>query len=811
MVEFYSGRVVAVTFANTENSFYIMKVRLDQADGGEGVVTTVRGNVQSLPIQVGSWFGFEGEWQTHKQWGEQLVITKAPVLKNGFDSPTASKFLVSNGVNPKTVLLLQNHLKDDFVPALSDVQKLQDIPGMTVFTATFVKTKWAEVLSWFAAVDMFDGLGVSKALSKKIMSKFGDEAVLYAKTNPWKFVQVDGFDFSSADLIAEKHGLDLTCYDRVVGATLHTIKNQKGMGHLYVSSGDVVNTVMDFCPATSPQEIAKALKELVKDSLVIVDKVPGTNANAIYEPWFHLSEDYSADLLIERTRTAKFSPEQEINYIKRLAAIGPKTALVASNSSSTLREVAGAAVDEWCSMTHLNLSKTQREGVVNALIEPISVLTGLPGTGKSTSMKVAVKVLQDAGVSFLLIAPTGIAAKRLASVTGATASTVHRAFGAKGSEQGSEREATYNGFLQESAATISSDGSSEAWGYSENNPHPAEVVLVDESSMVDQALMYRLMTCTSKTCRLVFIGDAAQLPSVGPGNVLRDMISSDIFPVVNLVDIFRQQDTSGIVTASHAIHRGEVPDLQNMKDFVFLPLQFEDECLTTILKISEKLYNTRQNFQVITSRHMGTVGVTNMNSRLRELLNPQVDGVAEMKFKDWSIREGDRVMVVRNNYKLDIYNGDIGKISKIDKAAREVEIKIHGPPVITVRIGYNDISSHLRLAYATTTHKVQGLEFDTIVMPFVDSFSHQLQRNLLYTAVTRAKKRVIIVGHQSAIQKAVLNSREDSRNTLFVDRMRKYLLTSTQTDTTVDTTTEAHYVQHPPSTDTEPSRVTGAP
>ncbi len=781
MAEFFSGRVVAVTFANTESAFYIVKMKLDREDGEEGTTVTVRGNIPAIPIQVGSWFGFQGAWQTHKQWGEQLVVKKAPILKNGLDAEAVTKLLLAQGLNPKILLILKNHFGDQLVPALSDIEKLQEAPTVTKFNAIFIKSKWDEIVSWFATVDLFEGLGVPKNIVTKVQNEFGSETAEIMKTNPWKAIQVDGFTLEHADAAALKFGLDLTDFNRNIGAVLHVVKNQKGMGHLYSSSGEVLEGVQKICPASSTHDIASAIKLLNNEGHIVIDTIPETSSRAIYEPWFHHVETYTAEKIVQRMETAKLSADKELEYIKKLGTIGPKTLQTASIDNVTLREVAETAVHEWCEMTSLNLSQNQREGVVNAIVEPVSVLTGLPGTGKTTSLKLAVKVFQDAGVSFLLIAPTGIAAKRIASVTGAPASTVHRAFGAKNAgKDGEGREAGYTGFLSETSTTISSDGSDEEWGFNENSPHPAEVVFVDESSMVDQSLLYRLMSCTSPTCRLVFIGDAAQLPSVGPGNVLRDLINSKLLPVINLVDIFRQQDTSGIVTAAHAVHRGDVPDFKNNKDFVFLPIDYEDEILSAILKLSEKFYTTRQNFQVISSRHMGTLGVTNLNLKLRELLNPGQEGLTEMKFGDWNIREGDRVMVVKNNYKLEIYNGDIGKISKIDKKSREVEIKIFGPPVVTVRMSFSDIISHLRLAYGTTIHKCQGLEFDNVIMPFVDSFAHQLQRNLFYTAITRAKTRVIIVGHASAIHRAVGNNRESYRNTLFIDRLLKQRLTTSE-------------------------------
>ena len=326
------------------------------------------------------------------------------------------------------------------------------------------------------------------------------------------------------------------------------------------------------------------------------------------------------------------------------------------------------------------------------------------------------------------------------------------------------------GVVGDSKSSIKSDGSGEAWGYSDAK-HPAEIVVVDESSMLDQSLLYRILVSTSEKCRLVFVGDAAQLPPVGPGNVLRDLVNSKVVPVVALTDIFRQEDTSDIVYAAHEIHRGRTPKVENPSDFSLVPLSDESDVLNSICKISDKLYSRRENFQILSPRHAGTVGVTSLNTRLRDLLNPKVSGLQEVRVGQDTMREGDRIMVIKNNYKLKVYNGDVGKISRINIKLKEVEVKIHGVTPIFITFSFKEVPVYLRLAYACTVHKAQGLEYEYIVMPIVESFGRQLQRNLLYTAITRASKKVILVGTKTALSKAIANDNEDQRNTLFLERL----------------------------------------
>jgi exodeoxyribonuclease V alpha subunit len=395
-----------------------------------------------------------------------------------------------------------------------------------------------------------------------------------------------------------------------------------------------------------------------------------------------------------------------------------------------------------------------------------------------------VKVLQDADVGFLLLAPTGIAAKRMNSLTGAPAHTIHRAFGAKGWNKEGDREATYVGVTGD-GGSLGSDGSTEQW---EAQDHPAQVVIIDESSMMDQHLLYRVLTCTNPKARIVFVGDAAQLPSVGPGNVLRDLLETELLPTVALTQIFRQEDTSDIVIAAHDIHAGRVPELSGSGDFLLVPKKDDDDILAQIVGLAKRLYEGQArrkeknlpplSFQVLSPRHAGTLGVTNLNERLRSLLNPKSPGLQEMRLGREVVREDDRVMVVKNNYELGVFNGDVGKVSRLDRKNRRVVVKLHGPPVVEVSFEFRDAPRYLRLAYCQTIHKMQGQESDIILMPLITGFRHQLQRNLLYTAITRARKKVILVGHRQALAMGVMNNRPDARNTLFPERLLQAFDTS---------------------------------
>ena len=789
---YYSGRVHSVVYEDATQAFYILKMVLDTdtvrsedtndwlarvlKDDRRGFVT-VKGSIPGLSVSVGSWFGFEADWENHKERGPQLSIRRAPVFKGGWDADTAVKVLTANGVSDMLCLRLRSHFGEDFLKAMSSVERLLEVPGVDKFAANHLVQRWNAAQAYFRTLGFLNDLGLPPGLIRQVWQTFKDDAETVLSENPWALVQVDGISFRQVDEVATRLGLDPFSPNRTRGAVLYCCKNNRSFGHLYLTTDQVLSGVSEIMAESNAQDVAASLANLHKDNLLVIDKEARPGTLAVYEPWFHGIEKESTNLLRSRKDTASYlsgSLDKDA-YLQRLAVMGPSSRAAAE--SGDLLATVTATVEDWASGEQLKLSDAQKGGVINALLEPVSILTGLPGTGKTTSLKAVVRILKDCEIPFLLCAPTGIAAKNLGARTQARSSTIHRAFSAK-IKKDDAREAGYSGIVGESDLSKSGTGEDEVWGYGLEQPYPADVVVVDEASMVDQQLLYRVLSCTAPTCRVVFVGDSAQLPSVGPGNVLRDLIASKQFPTTSLVEIYRQKDKetggvreiSGIVKAAHSIIRGEVPETK-AEDFRLVETESEDEGLKIILRLAEKLYEKRENFQILSPRHAGTLGVTNLNARLRELLNPNSPGLQEIKLGGDTIREDDRIMVIQNDYKKDIYNGDVGKVVRVDRKAKEVEIKIFGDTPLIVRIPFAKVAKTLRLAYACTVHKAQGLEYDHIIMPLVDSFRHQLQRNLLYTGVTRAKKRVFLIGTRSALSKAVLNDREDLRNTLFVDRL----------------------------------------
>lgn len=794
---YFSGQVRDIIWENPSNNFYVMRMMLDKEgrpsfevdkpkDAKErvtgleqfealmeesGAAAEVRGTVSGIDVHIGTWFGFKGQWKDHPKYGRQIHILQAPIIEGEWTAEVVASMVSGGQVSPTVAKMLYEHFGEELPQKIDDVEALQDVPGVTPMFAMTIQERWRSVKATYKSLDFLQDLSLPKHTIRRIWTTFGDEADRVLTENPWELVRVPGISFKQADAVADRLGIEKGGVNRARGALLYATKGAKSNGHVYVPTKYIKGMMSEHVSGCSAEDIVGAIKSCHKDGILIVDSKTNPNSRALYEPWFYRIENRSAALLAERMSTARFEGKDADFHSGRLAEVGD-TASDALANGKDMREVALAAIRDWGKTSNLSLGPEQEQGVLNALVEPVSIITGLPGTGKTTSVKGLVQILQDIGAMFVMVSPTGIAAKRLTAVTGAEAQTIHRAFGARGI-QDRKQKSSYVGVIKSKASDLT-DGSETAWEYGRGRPYPAEVCIIDESSMVDQHLLYRILSCTDTRCRIVFIGDAQQLPSVGAGNVLRDLIASKRIPMVSLTRIYRQDSASDIVVSAHKIVAGEVPSspFQDSKDFMFKRIPKEAAIQTALVEIVAKLYERRTNFQVLSPRHVGDhVGVTVLNQVIRERINPKSPGVPEARIGSWMMREGDRIMVVKNNYDLNVFNGDTGKVQRINVGDNKVLVKIHGPPAQQVELSFKEVGMFLRLAYCVTVHKMQGLEADVIVIPWVKSFRRQLQRNLLYTAVTRAREKVIMLGHKEAFVTAVHNNREDSRNTLLVERL----------------------------------------
>jgi len=769
----FSGTVTNILYENED--FHILKILLDE---GDKFPVSVKGSFPAQAIQVGTWVSFEGVWKEDPQYGKQLTVLRSPVAVQTWTDDKVLAALSSYGVGPTT----RSSLK---IWALSRGTPLQEaldagvLEGLSVDenTREHLLSKWRTLRTYLDASAFMSDAGIPAAVVSKVWSALGEDFEKVVTEDPWVLVRVAGISFKEADEIARKLGVPLTNSGRVRGAVLSASQENLFEGHVFSTTGQIVDRVSALIPNPTPlpKEIAQALADLRDAGAIIVDREVSPGTVAVYDNWHHKVEKHCAELLAQRLQK---KPDPE--FLRgALCKVGDAVRDLAETGAS-IEDLATEALRVWAGGKKLVLTEQQSAAAMQALISPVSLLTGLPGTGKTTSLLAVVSVLQDMGVPLLLAAPTGIAAKRMATVTGREASTVHRAFGAKGFQKDSDESgATYVGIVRDpSKKAARSDFDADGdWGYGPGRPHPAQVAIVDESSMLDLHMLYRILTSTSETCRIVFVGDPYQLPSVGSGDVLRDLVQSGVFPHSHLDQIFRQEGTSGIVLAAHAVHLGKVPTVDG-KDFILMDASTEEEAADIIIQISQRLYDKKANFQILSPRHAGEAGVTSLNQRLRIALNPALSGITEHRMGSSVVREGDRIMIVKNDYNMGVYNGDVGKISRIDKKAKEIEIKIFegvGVPSRLVRYPFKDAAKSLRLAYAQTVHKSQGQEYDIIVLPVLSSFGRQLQRNLFYTAITRAKKKVFLVGVTGAIAKAVENNRADLRNSFLSLRIKDAL------------------------------------
>lgn len=779
MIEYFSGYVQSISFEDPSTGFYIFRVQLDSrreanafvmsGDTFSTAATTAKGYVAGIKLEVGTWIPFEASWITHPKYGNQLDIVSAPAAPLDWDVNFLQRSLRSEDLN----LDLQSAERKLGSPikAVLDKSDVDTLKVLGVANPQKVLQAYHKLRTFHQGLGYLQKIGCTSQQVAAIWSTFGDESEAVVSGNPWDLCQIEGFTFAQTDELALRMGLSLDDPRRVQGAVRSLFTDPSPEGHTYYDLGQVLYAVQNLIPSLAQKDFGEALIALRDAGVIKVDKKTRPGTTAIYSALMFQYETEAAKGLRDRVNTASFAnlPQDAETYRKALSGVGTATTQ-AIESGASLTSVVDTALEDWCNQHGLSLSLMQQKAVKNALLEPVSIMTGLPGSGKTTSSRAIVNILVDAGVHVLLCAPTGIAAKRLSAVTGQPAWTIHKAFGAQGTNSKADA-ATYSGVQKKENQANSLTFDQSEWD--PENSHPAQVILVDECSMIDMHLIYQILRCTQPTSRIIFVGDDAQLPSVGPGNVLRQLIESKKFPTVKLTEIFRQANNSDIVLAAHAFQDGIMPKYSTnpSDDFVLMPKSSEEAVFDAMVCQAQELFEHRANFQVMSPRHGGPCGVTRLNETLRELLNPRTPGLEEIKIGKEVVREGDRIMVVKNDYLLGLFNGDLGKIERIDKRNKEIHLKIHGSPPVIVPLSLEKARTMLRLAYATTVHKCQGLEFDTIVMPVVSGFRHQLQRNLYYTGITRAKKRVLLFGHDQALFQAVMNNREDARNSLFLERL----------------------------------------
>ena len=739
--------VERITYQNPENGYSVLKCRVkDYSD-----LVPVVGNL--LDANVGSVLLVEGNWKVDAKYGRQFVAQNweetLPATVYGMEKYLGSGLI--KGVGPKFAKrIVQKFGVDTFAVIEDNVELLIEVEGIGRKRVQMIAESWERQKEVKNIMLFLQEHQVSSSFAAKIYKQYGNDSIAVMKENPYKLADdIWGIGFRTADQIAEKLGFGKESYVRLRSGLMYTLSELSNDGYVYAEKQQLIDKASELLEASAETIIMTMDEMFRKEELIREQKIAkiddeGNPVIPVYLPPFYYAETGVAGKL----KKLVSMPAGDRLY-KRLLEVREKTGNPnLSVDVNVIQEKTGVTYDE-----------IQADAIRQAATAKVMVLTGGPGTGKTTTTHGIIAAYKAYGLKILLAAPTGRAAKRMSEATGMEAKTIHRLLECK---------------------------PPEGYQRNEDNPLEGDVLIVDECSMIDIILMNSLLKAIPSTMRLVMVGDIDQLPSVGAGNVLRDMIDSGIFPVVRLTRIFRQAQTSRIIMNAHRINEGRMPDLSNGKDADFFFMENED-AEATVRQIVElvqtklpKYYHVEpMQIQVLTPMQRGVVGATNLNLALQEALNPAEHEVfmrgrgAVTVPKDCLRRSGfvfradDKVMQVKNNYDKEVFNGDIGVIASVNMEERTLKVDFDG------RMVEYDVTEldELVHAYATTIHKAQGSEYPIVVMPILMNHYVMLQRNLIYTGITRAKKILVMVGTRKAVSCAVRNVTVTKRNTMLKERL----------------------------------------
>lgn len=718
-----TGAVERIVFHNAESGFMVARFQLSgTSTRGDSVITIVG----TLPtVRTGELLRVTGEWQMHPVHGKNFQVEafepELPQTADGIERYLASGAI--RGVGPVTATRIVAAFGEQTMTVIDEQPELlRQIAGISAKRLDVIKEAWAEQKHIRDIMMFLQEHEMSVAIAARLYAAYGHDAVNLIQQDPYRLVQdIHGVGFKTADALARHLGMPLHSTSRYVAGLRHVLSEAADDGHVFLPRGEVIERAARLLDAPRVA-LEPALLEMLRREIGVIE------GDRIYLAAFHRSEAGAAHYLRRLEETPSpltFGRKIDVSEVVRTA--GERQGLVLANKQS------GAAEQ--------------------ALREKVSILTGGPGTGKTSTLRTIITALEQLDISYCLCAPTGRAAKRVAETTGRSASTIHR-------------------LLEYQQAT-------NTFNYDNVRPLPYDFVIVDEVSMLDIVLFYHLLKAVPPESHLLLVGDADQLPSVGPGNVLRDLIASSVIPTVALTELFRQVRGSQIVMTAHTVNRGEVPEIANLPehDLFFIRAEQEVQAVSAIkLLLTERIprkfgLDPLNDVQVISPMHVGLIGVAALNQELQGVLNPAGHRKSELQRGERTLRLGDKVMQVRNNYDKDVFNGDVGTVVDID--ADEGECVVAYPaPGGSHEVVYGPTDLHeLSLAYALSVHKAQGSEFPCIVMPLLTRHYMLLQRNVLYTAITRARRLCILVGSTRALTIAVQSNHRQMRNTALAERL----------------------------------------
>ena len=712
--------VERITYQNPENGYSVLKVHVK---GYEDLVTVV-GNL--LDANVGSVLLMDGDWKVDSRYGRQFMAQKweetLPATVYGMEKYLGSGLI--KGVGPKYAKkIVQKFGVDTFAVIEDNIELLIEIPGIGSKRIRMIAESWERQKEVKNIMLFLQEHGVSTAFAAKIYRQYGNESIAVMKENPFRLADdIWGIGFKTADSIAEKLGFGRETYVRLRSGIMYTLSELADEGHVYAEREQLTQKAAALLEAEESR-IVMTMDQMLKDKDLIREE------DAIYLPPFYFAEVGTAGKL----KKLASEPAGDRLWAQLLKA--------RRETGNDRLSVDVGRIEQTVNMKY---DEIQADAIRQAAMAKVMVLTGGPGTGKTTTTQGIIAAYRAYGLKILLAAPTGRAARRMTEATGLEAKTIHRLLECK---------------------------PPEGYGKNEENPLEGDVLIVDECSMIDIIMMNSLLKAIPANMRLVLVGDIDQLPSVGAGNVLRDIIDSGCFPVIRLTRIFRQALTSRIIRNAHRINAGQMPDISNGKetDFFFLQREEPEEAVAEVVRlVKEKLpryYRTPSSMiQVLTPMQRGVVGATNLNLVLQEAVNPQGEGLRRSGFV---FRAGDKVMQIKNNYDKEIFNGDIGIIESVDLTERTLSVNFDNRKIVYDATELDELVH----AYATTIHKAQGSEYQIVVMPVLMNHYVMLQRNLIYTGITRAKKILVMVGTKKALSYAVRNVTVTRRNTMLTERL----------------------------------------
>lgn len=724
------GVVERITYQNPENGYTVLKCAVKSYKE----LVTVIGSL--LDVNVGSVLLIYGNWKVDSRYGRQFAAESweetLPATVFGIEKYLGSGLI--KGVGPKYAKKIVTQFGTETLEVIeTDISRLQEVDGIGKKRIKMIRDSWERQKEIKNVMLFLQDHGVSTSFAAKIYRQYGNESLDKMKENPFQMADdIWGIGFKTADGIAQKLGFAKEAYVRLRSGIMYTLSNLADEGHVFAYQKQLIAKAAELLEAEE-SSIAMTLDQMIMDKDLICETVDyntdQAEMKAIYLPAFYYAEAGVAGKL------------------KRLAQAPAADRLwhaLMDARQKTGNESLSIDVSKIQEKVHMEYDEIQADAIRKAAVSKVMVLTGGPGTGKTTTTQGIIAAYRSFGLKILLAAPTGRAAKRMTEATGLEAKTIHRLLECK---------------------------PPEGYQKNEDNPLEGDVLIIDECSMIDMILMNALLKAIPEGMRLILVGDIDQLPSVGAGNVLRDIIDSGVFPVVRLTRIFRQAQSSRIIMNAHAINEGKFPDISNGKntDFFYIEKEDPEEAVQEIVRLVKnnlpRYYKTPWNhIQVLTPMQKGIVGAANLNLALQEALNPQGDG---LRRGGYLFRAGDKVMQIRNNYEKEIFNGDIGTVESVDLQERMLKVNFD-QHIIEYEASELDELVH---AYATTIHKAQGSEYPIVVMPVLMNHYVMLQRNLIYTGITRAKKVLVIVGTRKALSYAVRNVTVTKRNTFLKERL----------------------------------------